>query len=80
MLDNHRPTRSLAHCLLGEQVVAVTTGGRVFVTWDGGELLSLRVLRADGQIATIQTNRDERLTSTATAVAAAPYHFPNALK
>ena len=80
MLDNHRPSPALAHCLLGEQVVAVTAGGRVFVTWDGGELLSLRVLRPDGRIATIQTNRDERLTSTADAVAAAAYHFPNALK
>ncbi len=80
MLDNHRPAAALAHCLLGEQIVAVTSGGRVFVTWDGGELLSLRVLRPDGRISTIQTNRDERLTSTADAVAAAHAHFPNALK
>lgn len=78
MLDNHRPSPALAHCLLGEQVVAVTTGGRVFVTWDGGELLSLRVLRPDGRIATIQTNRDD-LLSTEQAVAAAHAHF-NALK
>lgn len=80
MLDNRRPSPALAHCLLGEQVVAVTTGGRVFVTWDGGELLSLRVLRPDGRIATIQVSRDERLTATADAVAAAVSHFPNALK
>lgn len=78
MLDNHRPSPALAHCLLGEQVVAVTTGGRVFATWDGGELLSLRVLRPDGRIATIQTNRDD-LLSTEQAVAAAHAHF-NALK
>lgn len=71
MDEMNKPTVSLMHCMLFEQVVHVSHGGRCFVTWDGNEQLALRILRPDGRISTLHSWLCPGLESAEDAAAAA---------